>query len=74
MSTKNLLFSGMILFVLLSSFVMTLSFAKTSWVVWNQTYGGPNDDQARSVVVTSDGGYAVGGYTTSFGAGLEDFF
>ncbi len=29
---------------------------------WNQTYGSPENDQAYSVVQTSDGGYAVAGY------------
>ncbi len=41
---------------------------------WNQTYGGTNDDSARSVVQTGDGGYALGGYTKSFGAGDWDFW
>jgi hypothetical protein len=41
---------------------------------WNQTYGGTSDDAAYSLVVTSDEGYALAGYTTSFGAGLGDFW
>jgi FlaG/FlaF family flagellin (archaellin) len=36
---------------------------------WSQTYGGPLMDRAYSVVQTSDGGYAIAGYTNSFGAG-----
>ena len=28
---------------------------------WNRTYGGPEFDTARSVIVTSDGGYALAG-------------
>jgi predicted secreted protein len=39
---------------------------------WNETYGGANDDEAFSVVQTSDGGYAVAGWTMSFGAGWSD--
>jgi hypothetical protein len=39
---------------------------------WNQTYGGISDDVARSLVATSDGGYALAGYTKSFGAGSYD--
>jgi len=43
-------------------------------VLWNQTYGGPNRDDAYSIVQTSDGGYAIAGSTTSFGAGGYDFW
>lgn len=39
---------------------------------WNKTYGGTNDEYADSLVETSDGGYALGGSTTSFGAGGSD--
>jgi len=41
---------------------------------WNRTYGGTNDDVAYSVVQTSDGGYALGGYTRSYGAGPQDMW
>jgi len=41
---------------------------------WNQTYGGPNGDEAYSVVQTVDGGYVLAGYTSSFGAGSTDFW
>jgi hypothetical protein len=43
-------------------------------MTWNQTYGGTEtDDGAFSLVVTSDGGYALAGYTTSLGSGGRDF-
>ena len=42
--------------------------------MWNQRYGGTKDDHALSLVATSDGGYALAGYTESFGAGDEDFW
>jgi hypothetical protein len=41
---------------------------------WTRTYGGSKDDEARCVIQTSDGGYALAGYTTSFGAGGADFY
>ena len=41
---------------------------------WNRTYGGTSDDVAWSVVQSSDGGYAIAGWTVSFGAGGEDFW
>ncbi|MEO0211503.1 MAG: hypothetical protein ABIN66_06575 [candidate division WOR-3 bacterium] len=39
-----------------------------------KTYGGTSTDWAFSIIQTTDGGYAVTGYTTSFGVGNEDFF
>ena len=42
--------------------------------LWNQTYGGTGDDEAQSIIQTDDGGYAVAGYTYSFGAGNTDFW
>ncbi|UCE43619.1 MAG: hypothetical protein JSV57_04480, partial [Candidatus Bathyarchaeota archaeon] len=41
---------------------------------WSQTYGGGNDDRASSVIQTLDGGYALGGYTRSYGAGGKDLW
>jgi hypothetical protein len=32
---------------------------------WEQTYGGSNDDEANAIIRTSDGGYAIAGYTYS---------
>ncbi len=43
-------------------------------IEWNQTYGGTNSEKAHCVVQTSDGGYALAGYTNSFGAGNYDFW
>ncbi len=41
---------------------------------WAKTYGGTNQDEAYSVQQTSDGGYIVAGWTTSFGASNGDIF
>jgi len=41
-------------------------------MMWYQTYGGTNIDEAWALVQTTDGGYALAGYTTSFGAGGHD--
>jgi hypothetical protein len=43
-------------------------------VEWNKTYGGAGADYARALVRTVDGGYALAGYTDSFGAGSYDFW
>ena len=42
--------------------------------VWGKTYGGSNDEWARSIQQTTDGGYIVAGTTYSFGAGYDDFY
>jgi hypothetical protein len=41
---------------------------------WNKTYGGTGADYGTSVVQSSDGGYAMAGYTNSFGAGNNDYW
>jgi hypothetical protein len=41
---------------------------------WNRTYGGPQDDGAKCVIQTGDGGYALAGYTNSSGAGGYDMW
>jgi len=43
-------------------------------VAWNRTYCGPEDDEAISLIKTSDGGYAIAGQTVSNGAGSIDFW
>ena len=41
---------------------------------WYKSYGGNEDDGALSLIQTSDGGYALTGYTQSFGAGRSDIW
>jgi len=43
-------------------------------ISWSKTIGGTNDDSINSIQQTSDGGYIIGGYTGSFGAGYDDAF
>jgi len=42
--------------------------------LWTRTYGGSAADYGRSGQETSDGGYIVAGYTSSFGAGNDDVY
>ena len=43
-------------------------------ITWDRTYGGSGDDEAFSLIRTTDGGYAVAGDTSSKGAGEGDFW
>ena len=43
-------------------------------VMWNKTFGGTGRDEAYCVVQTNDGGYALAGWTWSFGAGGKDLW
>jgi predicted secreted protein len=43
-------------------------------MLWNRTSGGPDYDEAQSVIQTVDGGYAVAGVTRSYGLGVTDFW
>jgi hypothetical protein len=41
---------------------------------WTKTIGGPAIEEGNSLIQTSDGGYAIAGYTGSFGAGEWDVY
>ncbi len=41
---------------------------------WEQLFGGYDNDSAKSVQQTSDGGYVLGATTVSYGAGAGDFW
>ena len=51
--------------------VKTNSYGDT---LWTKTYGGLNDEEARSVKQTSDGGYILTGYSKSFGDSNGDIY
>ena len=42
--------------------------------LWTRTYGGSNQDEARSAQQIADGGYILAGFTWSFGVGGIDFY
>lgn len=41
---------------------------------WTRTIGGEQDDHGNAIIQTSDGGYAIAGYTRSFGQGSSDVY
>lgn len=43
-------------------------------IVWSHTYAEPGGMAAKDVEQTSDGGYVLFGTTSSYGAGLSDFY
>jgi hypothetical protein len=61
--SRKLILSFTAVFVL-SSLCFVVSVEADS-LMWNQTYGGTGPESALSLVATSDGGYALAGYTRS---------
>jgi len=72
MLSKRLFISSVVFFVLVS-FIFVI-YADASSEMWSRTYGGAGQEVAYSLVETSDGGYAIAGYTNSSGAGYDDFW
>jgi hypothetical protein len=42
--------------------------------IWTRTYGGSQNDMCKGMEPTSDGGYIMAGYTSSYGAGGADLW
>ncbi len=43
-------------------------------ILWEETYGDIENEEAMSIIPTADGGYAVCGYSDSEGEGKKDFW
>ncbi len=65
---RKLFLSSTVLFFLFSLVVSV----EADSLMWSQTYGGGGGDWFGSVVETSDGGYALAGFTDSYGVGSYD--
>ena len=55
-------------------FLLNFAFSLTLYAQWARTYGGSEDDNAQTIIQTSDGGYIVAGETESFGNGDPAFW
>lgn len=54
--------------------VYVVKLTKNYTIQWTKTIGGTGTDWARSIIQTKDGGYAIAGWTNSFGQGVNDFY
>jgi len=72
MLSKKLFLSSTVLIVLIT--LPLIGSVGASSEMWSRTYGGASSDYAEAMVQTSDGGFALAGYTRSFGAGSYDFW
>lgn len=52
--------------------VWLLHIDKEGTQIWDNTFGGGDNEMANSLVQTTDGGYAIGGYTYSFAVASLD--
>jgi hypothetical protein len=43
-------------------------------LIWDKMIGGSDYDMPTSIIVSAYGGYVIGGWTTSYGAGERDFW
>jgi len=57
-----------------SNDLLLLKLNSSGGVSWADLFGGANDDAGYSLVISTDGGYAVAGHTLSYGAGSYDLF
>lgn len=69
MHRKPILLSTVLVVLLLCTWAVS---ADSSSSLWTRTYGGERTDQAKSVIQTSDGGYAIAGTSSSYSNGGTD--
>ena len=64
----------MIARILLSLLILSVVVHAQPDSLWSRTFGGGNNEQCYSIIHTADGGYALAGYTESYGAGSYDMW
>lgn len=55
-------------------FLLSLHQTSNAQNTFQMTIGGEGDERAHSIIKTPDGGYALGGYSTSYGNGSMDAY
>ena len=63
----------LILFQFVFLLLISTTFAQHE-ILWTKTFGGSNSDGAKDIINTLDGGYALAGFTYSYGAGNCDMY
>ncbi len=53
---------------------LVIGFLNAQELVWQKTYGGSEDEEARAVQVLEDGSIIIAGWTKSFGNGGKDVY
>lgn len=54
--------------------LVVVKLSSTGILTWFKTIGGVNSETGSSICETSDGGFAVSGHTSSYGAGADDIY
>jgi uncharacterized delta-60 repeat protein len=52
--------------------ILVLKITTIGGVIWTRTYGGPKHEMSLSIANLPDAGFAIGGYTASYGFGQAD--
>ncbi|MEX1191486.1 MAG: T9SS type A sorting domain-containing protein [Brumimicrobium sp.] len=54
--------------------VWLVQYDTSGTLIWENTFGGVESDVSFSIDRTHDGGFVIGGFTRSFGAGMRDVY
>ena len=52
---------------------LIIKYDSSGSISWSKSWGGPSEEVANSIIQTSDGGYAITGYTYSYGSNGDMF-